>query len=624
MYLMESAVLKALSFALAHSLWQAALLWMIYRLWVAGSQPKAEQRYYAACLLVFAQALLLPISLLLAYHQVSLTAISPAAETAIQTGSAWYQWVEQTAGYIAMLYLSASTWLVLRLLYGRNQLTQLQLSTAGKAPLDWRLFVDRHAPLLYIKKKVTVVLSKKVTSPLTIGFLRPVILMPVAALNQLSCQQVEAILLHELVHIRRHDYLINWFLQVASALLFFNPFVRQLLREACTQREHSCDDWVLQFRYQAPDYAKALLALHQQAGYSPAVAMALSNQRKFILLHRIRRMLGAEKNTSLRFSERIWTAMAVFTVLAAWLTAPRSVRENTLAESFLQQSLFASMKLNSPLQLVSNLKQTKAIEPGYFSLTVGKQRKRLRSKKLIAPQAASETNGVVNNGITEILNTKPGRPVPSMPDLVLNMAPLAQANQETPEMVSAINTAATVSAFEVPDNASAAAPVSDIGTSWQRVQENYAQVQQQQSDAAQLLQAEQNAALAERTQALMATRELKKEALKQPNSQFSYNITSRAKKAATLKQQSWLEMVAMQQVSRLKQDELLQEVVVALVELGANKNIDADFKASLATEIIHAFEQSDYATELRHSDGAQWKTLLDYLKSKAPKRVIKL
>ncbi|RYY28570.1 MAG: M56 family metallopeptidase, partial [Sphingobacteriaceae bacterium] len=91
-------------------------------------------------------------------------------------------------------------------------------------------------------KTASVYLSAKITVPLTIGFIKPIIVFPVALINQLSAEQTEAILLHELAHIKRNDYLLNLLLCVIQSFLFFNPAIWLMQREINKYREQSCDD----------------------------------------------------------------------------------------------------------------------------------------------------------------------------------------------------------------------------------------------------------------------------------------------------------------------------------------------------------------------------------------------
>ena len=114
-----------------------------------------------------------------------------------------------------------------------------------------------------IKKKVALWLSEKIDVPATLGFIKPIVLLPIASINQLTTEQVETILLHELGHIKRNDYLVNLFVAIAETILFFNPFAVLLATHLKKERENSCDDFVLSFRNQPETYAKALLVLEQ-------------------------------------------------------------------------------------------------------------------------------------------------------------------------------------------------------------------------------------------------------------------------------------------------------------------------------------------------------------------------
>ena len=127
--------------------------------------------------------------------------------------------------------------------------------------MDWKIFVKQVSYQLGIKKNVTIYLSELVTTPMTIGFLKPIILVPLASINHLSAEQIEAVLLHELAHIKRLDYLFNLFLSVAETILFFNPFSQLISKTIKKERENSCDDWVLQFKYNPSMYAEALLRI---------------------------------------------------------------------------------------------------------------------------------------------------------------------------------------------------------------------------------------------------------------------------------------------------------------------------------------------------------------------------
>ena len=130
-----------------------------------------------------------------------------------------------------------------------------------------------------IKKPVHIWLSGIVTSPVTIGYIKPVILLPIAAINQLSTQQLEAVLLHELAHIRRYDYFVNLVIRFIQTILYFNPFVKALVKTVEIEREKSCDEMVIQFQYDPHGYASALLML-EKTNYAPRPLLLPPQARK--------------------------------------------------------------------------------------------------------------------------------------------------------------------------------------------------------------------------------------------------------------------------------------------------------------------------------------------------------
>src|SRR4030095_13888079 len=110
-------------------------------------------------------------------------------------------------------------------------------------------------------RSVHVVESIAVEVPTVIGWMRPVILLPVAAVAALTPAQVEAILAHELAHIRRHDYAVNLLQTTAETLLFYHPAVWWISKRIRAEREHCCDDVAVRVCGDAVSYAHALAEL---------------------------------------------------------------------------------------------------------------------------------------------------------------------------------------------------------------------------------------------------------------------------------------------------------------------------------------------------------------------------
>ncbi len=153
-----------------------------------------------------------------------------------------------------------------------------------------------------IKKPVHIWVSDLISSPVTIGYLKPIILVPLAAINHLTTQQLEAVLLHELSHIRRYDYLINLVINFIQTILYFNPFVKAFVKIIEREREKSCDEMVVQFQYDPHGYASALLILEKANHLSRPLAVAAAG-KKNDLVQRIELILGIHKKPVLSFNK---------------------------------------------------------------------------------------------------------------------------------------------------------------------------------------------------------------------------------------------------------------------------------------------------------------------------------
>jgi hypothetical protein len=133
---------------------------------------------------------------------------------------------------------------------------------------------------------------------MTVGALRPVVLLPLALLTALPAQDLELLAAHELMHVRRWDYLANLGQAVVEACLFFHPAMWWVSRCAREEREYCCDDAVVTQLGAARSYARALLSLEESR--SPVGLAVSSTGGQF--MHRIRRILGSRQSTSWSFA----------------------------------------------------------------------------------------------------------------------------------------------------------------------------------------------------------------------------------------------------------------------------------------------------------------------------------
>jgi len=301
--LYQSAFLKALGWALLNSLWQMALLWLVYvGLTMNGKKLLSRQRHAIALLSLAGGSLWFIATLVINLYKAAsgpqvitlyVTESDPAIANHTLPGIISHLF-EPALPFLSLAYLVAATFLFVRF-YVQYRHTQ-RLFTTGlhKADAEWRLFLQQAVQHMSIKKKVQIWLSSLVDTPVTLGIIKPVILLPVAAVNHLTLKQAEAIILHELNHIRRNDYLVNLLISCVDVILFFNPFTRQLTGIIRKERENCCDDMVLQFCYEPHSYATALLKLEQSRATTNELALAATGKDKHFLLNRVKRILGTE------------------------------------------------------------------------------------------------------------------------------------------------------------------------------------------------------------------------------------------------------------------------------------------------------------------------------------------
>jgi len=116
-----------------------------------------------------------------------------------------------------------------------------------------------------------------------LDFFKPIIVLPVALVNQLTMQQAEALILHELTHIKANDYLLNWALIIAEHIFFFNPFIISICKKIRLEREKYCDSNVIAFEYAPLLYAETLLKAQQVQQFVPQYQLAAVTGKKQLL-----------------------------------------------------------------------------------------------------------------------------------------------------------------------------------------------------------------------------------------------------------------------------------------------------------------------------------------------------
>jgi beta-lactamase regulating signal transducer with metallopeptidase domain len=201
--------------------------------------------------------------------------------------------LERWLPVLVLGWLCGVALLTLRLISGWLWVQRMKSHGASPAGDGWQHIVTRLSRRLHIARRVRLFESTLVDVPTVIGWIKPVVLIPASALAGLSSLQLEAILSHELAHIRRHDYLVNLLQTLVETLLFYHPAVWWLSRRIRAERENCCDDLAVSLCGDPYTYAKALADLEElrgAAGPQAFLAMAASGGS---LVQRVRRLIGA-------------------------------------------------------------------------------------------------------------------------------------------------------------------------------------------------------------------------------------------------------------------------------------------------------------------------------------------
>jgi len=303
----------ALGWALVDSLWQDALAAAGLAALLALIPVRAARARYTLATLTLGLMLALPLTTALRVSGASpstsdvVTATSPVAPGPMsgpgpQAVPAALTVLAPIAGRIRASIEPALPWVVLVWLGGvvvlslrlaSGWLVTRQLGSVGTSsvPESCREAVARLAARLRISRPVRVLESAVVQVPAVIGWLRPVILLPASALTGLTPLQLDALLAHELAHVRRYDYLLNLIQSVIETLLFYHPAVWWVSQQVREEREHCCDDLAVAVCGDAHFYATALVGMERLRGTPPAFALAATGPGG-ALIGRIRRLVA--------------------------------------------------------------------------------------------------------------------------------------------------------------------------------------------------------------------------------------------------------------------------------------------------------------------------------------------
>lgn len=297
---------QAVGTAIIHSLWQALLVYLLLRVVIAALPGIGAGGKYNLSVAALLSIMLWFLTTLVTelYNQnwttdtalplqdaypLSLQAIG---RSAVQVYHDYSLSLRPHLPYISLIYLCGLILQTTRLVWNRQQLNQLKQTFMPDDALSQQ--VSRLAKRLSLTKNVLSGFSHKVTVPCVAGYLKPILFLPASVFTCLSPAEIEAIIIHELAHIKRHDQLVNYMQQLLATVMFLNPFTHLINRIINTERENCCDDMVVSVTGEPLNYAYALLKLQEAQPQHNALALAATG-KNHTLLNRIERIMKTQK-----------------------------------------------------------------------------------------------------------------------------------------------------------------------------------------------------------------------------------------------------------------------------------------------------------------------------------------
>jgi beta-lactamase regulating signal transducer with metallopeptidase domain len=301
---------EATGLALLHLIWQGAIIAGLLAATLAlMRRSSANSRYLVSC-----AALLM---LLAAGVTTAVRSYTPAVQPAVKSSGAppilaasWHSDEAATpisvtiprltptsaliairpyTPYIVLFWLAGVVVFTLRLLVSWRRTTALLHPSSVPTARELQTAVNQLAERLGIARAVRLIQSSAVEVPSVVGWMRPVILVPISSVTGLTTEQLEMVLAHELAHIRRHDFLVNALQSAAETLLFYHPAAWWISQQIRIERENCCDDLAVATCGDPIRYARALAQLeHLRTVPLPAVAANGGS-----LFDRVRRLVAA-------------------------------------------------------------------------------------------------------------------------------------------------------------------------------------------------------------------------------------------------------------------------------------------------------------------------------------------
>ena len=367
------SVLTNIPFAIINNIGFSAILFLVYQLFKIVQEKeilsiKAAHLFSMAS--IFQCLGLVQFLALLFYPQWGLAFVSDSfnllnegiSSLIMQAAQAPIGWLS----IIGLVYCIVLAGLIIKMAIQFYQLTALVKTSNFSESPKYSSFIYS-LPHEAKGKKVKIGISPTIASPISFGWIDPIILLPIALVNQLTVKEIESIIIHEWAHILRNDYLINIITSLVQVILFFNPFSYLLNKEISLQREIACDNFVMKASVEKLDYLNAIYKIatgiaHMKAPIQNSWSMGILNIPNE-LLYRVKTLT---KTNRFNFIHSAQLILASF-IACLLFFIPFSNTQTKLENKVLPKVSFVYIKLPSSIELNTSSVEIKKPKPVYIS-----------------------------------------------------------------------------------------------------------------------------------------------------------------------------------------------------------------------------------------------------------------
>jgi beta-lactamase regulating signal transducer with metallopeptidase domain len=353
MHLLNNEMMQAICWTLIHSLWQGLLLAVCAGVVIMLTKKSSSTiRYNSLAVLFFLFIAATCFTFAKQYNYVSAhdnigdinQIVNKHADLLIVTGNSpitnihiaktfletFIDYFNEHASLIVMIWFIVLSIQLIRLMANAGYVQRIRHYKTHAPSEYWTRRMQELAVKLNIRQKVLLLQSEIVKVPVMVGFLKPVILFPFQLMSQLPAEQVEAVLLHELAHIRRKDYFVNILQNLAEIIFFFNPgvlWISSLIRD---ERENCCDDIAVAETKCKKEFVHALVSFQEYNLNSSRYSLAFPGRKNHLLI-RVKRIL-TNNNKTLNNMEKISLASGIVIIGLITIAFKQTEKQDTIKE----------------------------------------------------------------------------------------------------------------------------------------------------------------------------------------------------------------------------------------------------------------------------------------------------